>query len=189
MRVYSAMVRLNGKLENEVEKKALTVPEILMLKRIHGDDAVIKIQENGDWDQHFSKRRIVDGEGHLVDMEFEYDDDAERARLASTYGAALLEETDEGNPMRPIGRLFGEYAPLPQKLPEAEKAPKGKVVAKKAAEPKATKAAEEEIDADAEEEESESDKDDSELRKTKPKAGSIDKELKASKKDNLSKVA
>lgn len=43
MQLYSCKVRLAGSLYNEVFKPEVTVPEIYILKFVHGDDAVVDI--------------------------------------------------------------------------------------------------------------------------------------------------
>lgn len=68
MQTYSAKVRLAGSLYNEVPKSDLTAPEIAILKRIHGSDAIVDIKP-----------------GKSVDRT----DEQERARLAHTYNRAL----------------------------------------------------------------------------------------------------
>jgi hypothetical protein len=45
MKLYKATVRLSGSNDNEVPKIGLTAPEILILRSIHGDDAVVRIVE------------------------------------------------------------------------------------------------------------------------------------------------
>ena len=43
MNFYNATVRLRGDTAHEVEKKALTAAEIMVLRRIHGLDAVVRV--------------------------------------------------------------------------------------------------------------------------------------------------
>lgn len=47
MFLYKAKVRVSGSLNNEVLKDALTAPEIAILQRIHGKDAVVDVVEVG----------------------------------------------------------------------------------------------------------------------------------------------
>jgi hypothetical protein len=47
MDVYKAKVRLTGSMLNEVRREELTAPEILLLQRIHGGDAVLEIEKTG----------------------------------------------------------------------------------------------------------------------------------------------
>lgn len=122
MHTYNATIRLNAKLENEVNKNNLTAPEVLLLRKIHGDDAVVKIEDSGFWEDHFSKRNIKDEEGNEEEIEVEYDTDAEKDRLAHLYGDAVIVDDDRGIPRAAIDRMFGEYAPLPAELPELKKA-------------------------------------------------------------------
>lgn len=47
MKLYSGKIRLAGNLLNEVPRIGLTAPEIIILRHIHGADAVVNIQETG----------------------------------------------------------------------------------------------------------------------------------------------
>ena len=133
MHTYNATIRLNGKLENEVNKKNLTAPELLLLRKIHGDDGVVRIEERGYWEDHFSLKRVKHDDGEEEEVEVEYDDETEKARLAHSYGDAIMEENDNGNPLNAIKRMFGEFAPLPEELPEFKKARKAAAAEKVAA--------------------------------------------------------
>lgn len=129
MQTYNAIIRNNAKLENEVEKKNLTAPEVLVLRKIHGSDGVVRIESSGDWEEHFGLRKVKEfddstGQHVEVEKEFDYDDDVEKNRLAYTYGDAIMKEEDEGNGRAAIDRMFGEFAPLPNELPEIKKARK-----------------------------------------------------------------
>lgn len=44
MQIANCFVRLSGDINNEVFKGGVTPPEVVMLRAIHGTDAVIKIQ-------------------------------------------------------------------------------------------------------------------------------------------------
>lgn len=44
MRFYNAKVRLAGSLLHEVYKEGLSAPEIMLLRHIHGQDAVVDIK-------------------------------------------------------------------------------------------------------------------------------------------------
>lgn len=48
MQIYDAKVRLLGSLNNEVLKYDITPPEIAILQRIHGRDAVVDIEKVGE---------------------------------------------------------------------------------------------------------------------------------------------
>jgi hypothetical protein len=137
MQTYNALIRLNAKLENEVSKEKLTAPEVLLMRKIHGDDAVVKIVENGVWEDHFSIQTIKDYEGKDEQVEAEYDDDVEKDRLARIYGEAIRKEEDGGNSRNAIDRMFGEFAPLPSELPDFKKARKAAAAKEEAAAPKA----------------------------------------------------
>lgn len=56
MQLANCNVRLGGDLNNEVFKAQVTPPEILLLKAIHGADAVVKVQPTGmDKRQHHAE--------------------------------------------------------------------------------------------------------------------------------------
>lgn len=138
MHTYNAIIRLGGELHNEVAKKNLTAPELLVLRKIHGQDAVVKIEPSGYWEDHFGLRKVKQtnletGALEEVEEEFEYDDDVEKNRLADTYGDAIMKDEDEGVAIAAIDRMFGEFAPLPVELPEHKKARKAEAAAKVAA--------------------------------------------------------
>jgi hypothetical protein len=124
MHTYKATIRLNGKLENEVLKEHLSAPEVLLLRKIHGSDAVVKVEADGYWEEHFGVQTIRHENGEKETVENEYDDDVEKSRLARVYGEAIMEDNDHGIPRNAIDRMFGEFAPLPAELPEFKKARK-----------------------------------------------------------------
>jgi hypothetical protein len=61
MHIYSAFVRPGGSLLNEIPKIGLSAAEIVVLRGIHGNDSVIKIQWTGsDRRKHAAERdRLV----------------------------------------------------------------------------------------------------------------------------------
>ena len=62
MHIYSAVVRPGGLQLNEVPKTDLTSAEIVLLRKIHGNDAVIKIQWlKSDRRSHASERDRLTG--------------------------------------------------------------------------------------------------------------------------------
>ena len=93
MQVFHGTVRLQGNLMNEVHKRGMTVPEIYALRRIHGNDAVAKLEHAGD--------ALID------DMD-------ERQRLADEYDPGLGALGDDQKTS--IQKMFGDYAPLPTEL-------------------------------------------------------------------------
>lgn len=134
MQTYNAIVRLNAELTNEVPKQNLTAPEVLILRDIHGDDAVVNIVAAEDWDDVFVAIEDANGDTRIVAKksvsadyegpEDEYSDEIERERLGRIYGDAILKDDDKGDPREAIARMFGKYAPLPTELPEFKKARK-----------------------------------------------------------------
>lgn len=45
MDYYNGKIRLSGSLLNEVQRERLTAPEVLLLRRIHGEDAVLNLEK------------------------------------------------------------------------------------------------------------------------------------------------
>jgi len=94
MEVYNGIVRLEGNPLNEVYKRGLTVPEILILNKIHdprSNSAVVKLQHAGTIE--------------------DFDDQEERERLEYMYdgGLASLHEDYKTS----VKKMFSEYGPLP----------------------------------------------------------------------------
>lgn len=99
MQTYSARLRLAGSLLNEVPKAELTPPEITVLRRLHGSDAVIDIKP-----------------GKHVDRT----DEAERERLSFLYGRALAGIKGVGT----LDALLGpEGVPLAKAVPGIDSLP------------------------------------------------------------------
>jgi hypothetical protein len=48
MKLYDCQVRLAGDLNCEVPKQGVTAPEVLVLRSLHGDDAVVDLVASGD---------------------------------------------------------------------------------------------------------------------------------------------
>lgn len=94
MQVFNARIRLAGALETEVSKRGLTVPEIHILRRIHGPDAVVGLEHVGY---------------------AEIDPADERERLDYEYGAGLNNLHEDLKTS--VEKLFGgDFAPLPEEL-------------------------------------------------------------------------
>lgn len=95
MECFNATIRLEGNPLNEVAKRGLTVPEIVILRRLHGDDAVVKLEHVGT----------------VEDM----DNFEERERLSYEYDAGLKNLHEDAKTS--VEKMFGgDYNPLPQKL-------------------------------------------------------------------------
>jgi len=106
MHFCEVTVRLGGSLVHTVPKKIVSVPEIKVLQVIHGSDAVVDIRPFG--------RGYINVENHkfVADAKSPFDHAQERARLETIYEANNLD--DEGQGL--ISRLFGPFAPLPERL-------------------------------------------------------------------------
>lgn len=94
MQIFNGTVRLGGQLIHEVNRRGLTVPEIAVLQRIHGKDAVINLEHVG-----YAEVDPLD----------------ERERLSYEYDIGLqgLHEDQKTS----IEKMFGsDYAPLPTEL-------------------------------------------------------------------------
>ena len=68
MHLYACKVRLHGSVMNEVPKEDVTACEVMILRLIHGDDAIVALRCTGDVARS---------------------DEEERARLSDAYGAAF----------------------------------------------------------------------------------------------------
>lgn len=113
MRTFSAKVRLSGSLYNEVPKTELTVPEIIVLRALHGADSVVDIRDNGAPISRTAEE--------------------ERNRLELLYGKSIRRREEISGGM---GALIGFAGPLPDAganipLPESAK----KATVRKAKEP------------------------------------------------------
>lgn len=47
MKLYNCKVRLAGSIDNEVRKEGASAAEVILLRKVHGDDAVVNIVEAG----------------------------------------------------------------------------------------------------------------------------------------------
>lgn len=98
MQLYSAKVMLGGSRDNEVRRYDLTVPEILVLRKIHlGDEFVTDVKPLG----REAKDTKIDGDEKKETLR---SDAAERKRLERVYGK------------KRIDALFGPLGVLPQAL-------------------------------------------------------------------------
>lgn len=70
MQTANCHVRLSGDINNEIFKAGVTVAEIVVLRAIHGDDAVVKVQGTGN-----------DKRAHAAELD----------RLKQTYGAKFVD--------------------------------------------------------------------------------------------------
>lgn len=96
MQLYSAKVILGGSRDNEVRRYDLTIPEILVLRKIHlGDEFVTDVKPLG----REAKDINIDGDER---KEVLRTDAAERKRLNRVYG------------QKRIDGLFGPLGTLPQ---------------------------------------------------------------------------
>lgn len=84
MQVFNAKIRLGGSVLHEVRKQRITVPEVTILRAVHGPDAVVDIE--------------------LVD-DIEIDPAAEWNRLARIYGPTKIRDGDDERPV--MSALFG----------------------------------------------------------------------------------
>lgn len=88
MQTYNCKVCHGGSLYNEVPVFDVTMPEIAVLRVIHGDDAIKDVR---------------------IATSVQRTDGEERERLQNRYGAALSKKRD----VRNINGLFGVGTPLP----------------------------------------------------------------------------
>ena len=97
MKTYLCSVRLAGSMQHVTTNKRVTVPEIAVLRRVHGEDAVIDVRPAGETTR--------------TDAE-------ERERLRKTYDNA----TPDSEPL--VDRLFGALGKLPTSLAQVGIDPK-----------------------------------------------------------------
>lgn len=97
MRLYNCKVRLNNDLLHEVYKKNLSAPEILILREVHGQTAVVDIVP-----QRSDRRPHAE----------------HRAYLERKYDAALRTRSKDRGGATSVEQLFGKFAELPKELPE-----------------------------------------------------------------------
>jgi len=111
MDFYDCKLRLHGLVTNEVLKHNMPAPEILLLRKIHGEDAVVDLK--------YSETK-------------EISDSDERERLARIYDSGLKKIEEPTS----VSKMFGEsFMPLLATLPEFRKE-KEKAAAKEAPEKK-----------------------------------------------------
>ncbi len=93
MDIYKGKIRLGGDMRNEVRKEGLTAPEVLLLKRIHGDDSFVEIEKTGA---------------------VKADHQEERQRLYLTYPTAVNQDAKK----HLVEELFGpNHQDLPTSVP------------------------------------------------------------------------
>lgn len=99
MQTYSAKLRLSGSLFNEIQKNDLTAAEVTVLRRLHGDDAVVDIKA-----------------GKQVDRT----DDEERERLNGFYGKGIR----RNDKIKTLDAILGvPGVPLPTRIPGVDVLP------------------------------------------------------------------
>lgn len=107
MNIYQGKLRLSGSLFNELMKDDMTAAEIVVLKRLHGSDALLDI-----------KHVRVDNRT----------DETERARLNEIYGMAARKDER----LKSLDTILGvEGVPLPQSVPGVDK-PEALITGKRA---------------------------------------------------------
>jgi hypothetical protein len=99
MQLYDAKVRLNGSVANEVNKHSITAAEVMILRALHGEDAVVNIAPVGE-----------EQRPHLQ----------ERQRLYGIYANINTLTAEALKPRMDMLRgMFGhDTADLPQRLPD-----------------------------------------------------------------------
>lgn len=99
MQTYSGTIRLAGSLYNEVSKSGMTPAEVILLRKIHGSDAVVDLEPSG---------------------EINRTDTTERRRLEDIYGAAFRRDEK----LRSIENVLGVSGmALPKALADVTAAP------------------------------------------------------------------
>lgn len=99
MQTYSGTIRLSGSLYNEVSKSGMTAAEVILLRKIHGADAVVDLEPTG---------------------EINRTDNTERRRLEDIYGMAFRRDEK----LRSIENVLGVSGiALPKALADVASAP------------------------------------------------------------------
>lgn len=107
MQIFNGTIRLQGQTHHEVAKRGLTVPEIYILRRIHGSDAVVRLEHVG-----------------MADV----DPLDERERLDYEYAAGLSNLHDDQKTS--VEKMFGaDFTPLPEVLRDYDGVMNSKVAA------------------------------------------------------------
>jgi hypothetical protein len=57
MDIYSGKIRLAGDMRNEVRRAGMTAPEVILLQRIHGPDAVLELEKMGSEKRNHQEER------------------------------------------------------------------------------------------------------------------------------------
>lgn len=100
MDLYKGKIRLSGDMRNEVRKYGLTAPEVILLQRIHGSDAVSELEKVGS--------RSVNHQN-------------ERQRLYIDYPTAINQDAKKHY----VEELFGpNHVDLPTSVPGVSITPK-----------------------------------------------------------------
>lgn len=140
MQIFNATVRLGGHTHHEVLKRGLTVPEIYVLRRIHGSDAVVHLEHVG-----YSE---IDPADERERLDYEYKDglsnlhDEQKTSiekmLGSDFSPLPQELKDYDGPLNEHEDTLAEFQkPLPYCTPDAEA--RGATIRRKAAQKVAAK--------------------------------------------------
>jgi hypothetical protein len=99
-KLYSCKLRIGGSVLNEIRKSDVTAPEIDVLRKLHGADAVLEIKETG---------------------EVQRSDRAERDRIEGIYASPTNSVGESlAKKQRMLADLFGHARnPLPKVLEDA----------------------------------------------------------------------
>lgn len=119
MQLYSATVRLNGSLFNEVVRHDLTAAEIIVLQKLHGGDAIRNVVSNATIDiKDHAGKSIGKRDGHA-----DRTDEAERERLKDFYGPGVSRIEN----VKTLDAIFGPPGvALPSYVPGVENLPAAK---------------------------------------------------------------
>lgn len=82
MDIYTGKIRLAGDMRNEVRKNGLTAPEVILLRRIHGADALIELEKTGSDKRNHQKER----ERLYADYPAAINTDAKRHYIEELFG-------------------------------------------------------------------------------------------------------
>jgi hypothetical protein len=115
MQLYNCKVMLGGSRYNEMRRDGVTIPEIVVLRIIHGgDDAVVDITAARDAAERLDRETLTRAEpGADREKTIPWNDKAERERLERRYNRALSKKKSPAE--QNIKMIFGA-GPLPTTL-------------------------------------------------------------------------
>ncbi len=107
MKTYACKIRLHGSVADEVRKTEVTSAEISVLQDIHGEDAVLEVEE-------LSAKALNSEQNHPRFGKPRTEDD-ERDRLERAYGAGRITKVFGAKTRRMNADMSVEVEPVPRR--------------------------------------------------------------------------